>query len=248
MQMQSFVAVLVAACVAAPGLQAQTGSRYGMGYGMGPGQGGPGYGMMAPQGDAPQGWGWFAPHGGMGWGMGPGWGAPGEHPDWDDMPHWGMVPGWGGGMPGWGGGMPGPGMMHGWGGTPGWGGGFGPGPMMPGRGGFAQVDRDQNGTVTAEEAADHAEAVFSALDLDDDGGLTPDEYMATRMGWGGGFNPAAEEARQARKKARFDPMDGDGDGVVTRAEFIAVAREHFEAADKDGNGVSPWEFRAQVWN
>ena len=152
----------------------------------------------------------------------------------------GMMPGWGGG--------PGPGMMPGWGMMQGWGGGM-PGPgMMQGRGGFAPVDQNQDGLVTGEEAAAHAEGVFRLLDLDDDGRLTFDEFLLSRAGFGGGYNQAMQDSAQARKKARFDPMDANGDGVVTQQEFLIAARTHFEEADVDGNGVTPWEYRYRQWN
>ena len=106
----------------------------------------------------------------------------------------------------------GPGIMQGWSGGPMPGQGYGmmpgcpqggqgygmmPGPMMggammPGRGQFAMVDSDQDGTVSAEEAAAHADTVFSAMDADDDGALTSNEFMAARMGPGAGLNPAME--------------------------------------------------------
>ncbi len=114
---------------------------------------------------------------------------------------YGMAPGYGGGPQGgqpWG---PGGGMM---------GGGSGPvmgwrDPSAPGRGRLAMMDANEDGTVTAEEAASQA--------------------------------------------ARFDPMDQDTNGTVSKAEFIAASKAHFDAADADGDGnTTPWEIRAQNWN
>lgn len=50
----------------------------------------------------------------------------------------------------------------------------------------------------------------------------------------------------ARQKARFTESDGDKNGVVTKAEFLAAGKARFAAADADKDGkVTPWEFRSQ---
>jgi hypothetical protein len=185
-------------------------------------------------------WGWGGPD--QGWGNGPG---PGM--GWGNGPGQGM--GWGNG--------PGPGM--GWGNGPGqgmgWGNGQGMGPgaggMMnaPGRGRFTVIDANQDGVVSAEEAASAADEVFTAMDADDDAVLTMEEYMAVRMGPGDGRNPARQAARQAAKEARFGEMDVDKNGTVSKAEFLDGGKAHFDAADTDKDGkVTPWEFRRQAWN
>lgn len=119
----------------------------------------------------------------------------------------------------------------------------------PGRGRFAIIDADEDGVVTAEEAASAADEVFTAMDSDDDGALTREEYLAVRMGTGEGWNAQRQAARQAAKEARFAEMDTDRNGTVSRAEFMDGARAHFEAADSDKDErVTPWEFRRQTWN
>lgn len=158
---------------------------------------------------------------------------------------YGMTPGYGGGPQGgqpWGAGT---GMM-----------GDGSGPMMgwrdpnaPGRGRFAMMDANEDGTVTAEEAASQADMVFTSMDADDDGSLTVEEFMSVRMGPQDGLDADRQGAMTARKAARFDPMDTDTNGTVSKAEFIAASKAHFEAADADGDGkTTPWEIRAQNWN
>jgi Ca2+-binding EF-hand superfamily protein len=137
----------------------------------------------------------------------------------------------------------GPGMM-----MQGWGAGSG---MMnaPGRGRFTLVDVNEDGVISAEEAASAADQVFTAMDSDDDGSVTREEYMAVRMGTGSGWNAERQAARQTAKEARFADMDHDKNGAVSKAEFIDGAQAHFDAADTDKNGaVSPWEFRRQAWD
>jgi len=106
------------------------------------------------------------------------------------------------------------------------------------------VDANENGKVSAEEAAAHAEAVFVSMDMDADGGLTRDEFLyhgAALPFPGFASNPTGREGR-------FKGMDGDSDGTISKAEFMAVARAHYEAAKDPMTGdVTPWTYRRQNW-
>ncbi|MHA7970378.1 EF-hand domain-containing protein [Rhizobium sp. CAU 1783] len=139
-------------------------------------------------------------------------------------------------------------QSYGFGAGPGWGRG---GMMMngPGRGRFPIIDADENGVISAEEAASAAEEVFAAMDSDDNAELTKDEYMAVRMGPQEGWNKTRQAAREKEKGDRFGVMDTDKNDSVSQAEFIANAKARFEAADGDKDGkVTPWEWRSQQWN
>lgn len=188
----------------------------------------------------------------QGYGSGPFGGAPSY--GW-------ITPGWGlqGGQPGYGQGwMPGPGPAMP--GNPYGRDGYGPmGPGMgaalpqpfnaPGRGRFASVDENDDGIVSAEEAASHADLVFTAMDADDDGVLTLDEYLIVRLGPQLGTNPAREAQMLARKQARFDPMDADGDGQVSKQEFMSAAEaEHGAARELGGGQATPFGYRGRFWN
>lgn len=128
---------------------------------------------------------------------------------------------------------------------PGWGGGR---PDAPWRERFAQMDTDHDGALTKAEFLSEAASVFDAMDADSSGALTKEEYMAVRMGPQGGGNPARQETMQARKAARFQPMDTDGDGRVNRAEFLAGHEREFALADRNGDGrVTAEEFRDRHW-
>jgi hypothetical protein len=62
-------------------------------------------------------------------------------------------------------------------------------------------------------------------------------------------DPDRVAAMQARRAARFEALDADGDGTVTKAEFMQAAEAHHAAADADGDGrVTPWEHRRSDWD
>ncbi|MBC7338024.1 MAG: hypothetical protein H5U01_17375, partial [Clostridia bacterium] len=79
-------------------------------------------------------------------------------------------------------------QQFGYGSGPGWGRGNMMMGNMPGRGRFPIIDADDNGVVSAEEAASAAEEVFAAMDADDNAELTMEEYMLVRMGPQDGWN------------------------------------------------------------
>jgi Ca2+-binding EF-hand superfamily protein len=110
------------------------------------------------------------------------------------------------------------------------------------------IDADQSGDISAEEASAHAEAMFALMDANSDGALAADEFGAGRMGmmspWGQGMAAGMQE----RHTARFAAKDGDSDGKVTMAEFLAAEKAQYDAADADSDGkVTPWELRAAMW-
>lgn len=138
-----------------------------------------------------------------------------------------------------------------------WGGWWGHGKMMgPGSGmmgtmigPFGTIDTNDDGIISEDEAASRVELVFTAMDADEDGELTEQEFMSVRMGPGQGLNAERQKVMQERKKARFTEMDADKSGKVTKAEFIVAGKARFAAADGDKDGrVTPWEMRAQRWN
>lgn len=135
---------------------------------------------------------------------------------------------------------------------PGWsqGGGMGWGMMgQPGRGRHMMIDANDDGAISAEEAASEADEVFTTMDGDDDGNITKEEYMAVRMGPQMGFNAERQATMQKQKEARFKDMDASADGKVSKAEFLEAAKTHHASADADKDGkVTPWEHRRQNWN
>jgi Ca2+-binding EF-hand superfamily protein len=120
----------------------------------------------------------------------------------------------------------------------------GQGAMMRER--FDSIDENGDGAIAVKEAAAWHDIVFVTMDADDNGALTFEEYMEVRMGAGAGKNPERQQARQEQKAARFPEMDANGDGTLSRQEFMAGGESHLMAADSDGDGqVSFEEFRDQ---
>jgi hypothetical protein len=114
--------------------------------------------------------------------------------------------------------------------------------------GTPPMDIDHDGIVTSTEAANHFGDAFAAMDEDDDGSLTIEEFSSVYFGPGPQMAMRGDRAqvRQERKEARFKEMDADKDGAVTQEEFIAYGKKRFEASDRDKDGkVTVWEFRGR---
>lgn len=192
-------------------------------------------------------------------GFWPNWGGWGNPMMQQGQP--GLGWGWGGrgfGMPMMGGyGMP---MMGGYGapmmGGYGWSQNQGVWPgdprqamMAPFAGRVTSLDVDNDGTISADEAAAAADAAFTAMDSNGDGSLTKQEFTSANLGPGAGFNPARVAAMRSAKEQRFTPIDANTDGTIGKDEFLDQAKTQWEASDRDGDGrVTPFEHRSTVWN
>lgn len=110
---------------------------------------------------------------------------------------------------------------------------------------FRIVDANSDGLISDAEAASNHEEVFVAMDADEDGGLTEQEYLSVSFGPGPmGWGPRHAQV-QERKAAAFDAMDSDGDGMIGQGEWMAAGQERFAVTDQDEDGVvTVWEFRS----
>ena len=102
-------------------------------------------------------------------------------------------------------------------------------------------DIDGDGTVTAEEAAERRGDLFVTFDSDEDGFLDGEEYgqfdaarqadMESQPGFGrGGMKRVADGLVREHN-------DSDGDGKVSREEFIGNAAAWVAVIDSNGDGV-----------
>ncbi len=100
---------------------------------------------------------------------------------------------------------------------------------------FAQLDANRNGAIEKEEVPASSKAAFDRLlqrgDTNHNGKLEAEEYRAV-------LEDLKEFAEQAKKKAtrRFQSMDKDGDGKVSREEFTGP-KPRFDLLDKNGDGM-----------
>jgi Ca2+-binding EF-hand superfamily protein len=132
-----------------------------------------------------------------------------------------------------------------------------------GRGLFELIDRDADGRLSPRELAT-APGIIGALDRDGDGRLAKTEVpkviaaaaapasaqvVQTSGFFFGDFAFATPQGAVSEKSANaptwFNKMDRNGDGDVSRREFLGPA-EAFQKLDADGDGlVSPEEARAK---
>jgi len=107
-------------------------------------------------------------------------------------------------------------------------------PAPQGRGGGMMMRADTNGdgTISRAEFTAQAEARFARMDKNGDGFITADE-MSGRGGRGPGGGLMA--------------ADTNGDGKISRAEFMAQTNDRFAKLDSNGDGqISGDEMRAMM--
>jgi len=94
---------------------------------------------------------------------------------------------------------------------------------------FESLDLNKDGFITPEEAQTAGAAEFARIDKDKSGTVTIDEYLAD--------SPDASDDEVRRIRNRFSVMDrrGDGNGVVSLAEFINFAKFVIALADQNGD-------------
>jgi len=141
---------------------------------------------------------------------------------------------------------------------------------------FAKLDRNGDGKLTPDELdmphgdqapapkrAQSAEHRFDKLDSNHDGIVTLNEYLAEAVAKfkeldvaGNGHVTAEEIANSpmAQKRAEHvaqhiaKRLDANGDGMVSRDEFLAAAKQRFAKLDKNGDGfISADEIGQRHW-
>ena len=102
-------------------------------------------------------------------------------------------------------------------------------------------DQDGDNKLNQNEFNEWRGAMFGAI-APDGNGFTLQQYLAVRLGPGpkASSNPARQQQMQERadlrKTERFRVMDGNGDGVVTRAEWMDFGDRFYGEADRNNDG------------
>lgn len=117
-------------------------------------------------------------------------------------------------------------------------------------------DLDENGSVSIEEARERRGDIFTTFDANDDNVLTAEEYVmfdeareadmkehgiGQGQGSGKGHNQGKGMGQGQSEHGAANSMsrqnaDQNGDGVVTREEFIAGVDAWFPRQDRNGDG------------
>ncbi len=101
---------------------------------------------------------------------------------------------------------------------------------------LAEMDADKDGAISADESAAQATKKFDEIDKDKDGSVSLDELDK--------YRDAEKAKREAEMKKREGEMkqkyrakvDPDGDGKITKDEFLKSAAERQKKMDVDGDG------------
>ena len=104
-----------------------------------------------------------------------------------------------------------------------------------------KIDTDGDGTVSKAEWLAYQEKIFMALDKNKTGIIDEKEFLAPSSEMAsfatGGY------ARGLQTREMMHKIDTDGDGTVSREEFIAYQTKVFEMMDEKHTGsLGPQEF------
>lgn len=96
--------------------------------------------------------------------------------------------------------------------------------------------------VHAETVSELNEAELNAIDSNNDGFLSRDEFNAfsdyafQEMDDDKNGTLGLNEAKPFLDIKRFQAVDRDGDSLISKEEYDTQMQKDFEAADRDGNG------------
>ncbi|HEU4600947.1 MAG TPA: EF-hand domain-containing protein [Steroidobacteraceae bacterium] len=102
-------------------------------------------------------------------------------------------------------------------------------PMHRHHGGMLEAaDTDKDGTVTRDEFLAWRTQQFNHMDRNGDGVIDDADRQMTDQ---------KREAMKARGEQMREKLDANGDGKITKDEFVNAPAPMFDKADTDGNGV-----------
>ncbi len=98
---------------------------------------------------------------------------------------------------------------------------------------FTKMDLDSDGKISRDEYAAAGRIHFEQLDVDHDGYVTLTELNAARESSG----KDAKGVKELTPSEKMRKFDRNGDGRITETEFIAGKRAMFDQMDVDKDGV-----------
>lgn len=101
---------------------------------------------------------------------------------------------------------------------------------------LADVDADKDGAISAEESAAMASKKFDEIDKNKDGSVGVDELEKYREAEKAQRMEERKKREAEMKKMYREKVDPDGDGKITREEFMKSAAERQKAEDLNGDG------------
>jgi Ca2+-binding EF-hand superfamily protein len=110
----------------------------------------------------------------------------------------------------------------------------------PARKGQMMLDRfdtNKDGTITLEEFTAVHDARFEAADTNSTGEITLEQWLESRPGQG---------YRTDRAEARFNRLDTNNDGVLSKDEVRSSGERKFTRMDSNGDGVITQDDLAQM--
>lgn len=122
-----------------------------------------------------------------------------------------------------------------------------------GPGGGPMVDPWGDATVTKADADARAAEMFDRMDTNKDGVLSPEEMAAMRPNRPAGAPPAPAADAAPRPEGARGPggmrrmLDANGDGKITKDEFIAAQGRRFARMDENGDGKVTKEERTNFY-
>lgn len=111
---------------------------------------------------------------------------------------------------------------------------------QPGSNFIENWDLDANGVVTLPEMTEKRGDVFYTFDSDDDGVLTAEEYSyfddARKVDMENNAEHAGGKMGKVQEGMTLAFNDTNGDGTVSREEFLAHATDWLAFIDRNGSG------------
>jgi Ca2+-binding EF-hand superfamily protein len=118
--------------------------------------------------------------------------------------------------------------------------------VTPGAHFIENWDGDADGSVSLAEATEKRGDIFLTFDADEDGSLSAEEYVMfdearfndqaqMRQGKGNGQGKGEMMREEGGMQRAFN--DTDGDGLVSREEFLARTPDWYAMMDRNGDGT-----------